>query len=215
MHAMPMLRSLVLASFALAGCKTTEPSKTPPEPAQPVTTVTMAGPRPVGGFSASPTEEPGIYDVPFAVDQITKVKVVTLASEGKEGRELERSSWSFDPATGRLRVDQPIDDEHERVVVLGTRASPPRIRLPEGTKLDTVRVVVGDRLGIEGRDYAIDGGTRVLTMLGPDTTENPLRYYVQATLEPDPAHPGMSPGVSFGNHGDQATIRRVLGITPQ
>ena len=208
------LRPLVLVSIALVGCKSEGPPKPPPAPAQPVTTVTIAGPRTFEGFSATPTAEPGVYDVPFAVEQVTRVEVVALASEGQEGREVERSAWSFDAATGRLRLDAPVDAAREAVVVLGTRARPPRVRLPERTKLDAVRVVVGDRLGVEGRDYELDRATRVLRLLGPDTPEKPLRYYVQATMEPDPERPELSIGVALGNHDNNATVRRLLGIPP-
>lgn len=209
----PTLLPLLLLLAGTSACRASQPRTNAPE-AGPVETVVTVGAR-SSGHNAVPTGEPGVYRIPAALDSLSQVRVVPKDADPANARVLSASEWSFEPATGRLRIGVKVDDERESVVALGARARPPRMTLPEDAKLDTVRVVVGDRLGIEGQDYEIDRATRVLRLLGPDTPESPLRYYARVELEPDPAHPQFTRVVSFGNLGDQETIRRALDGAPR
>ena len=74
-----------------------------------------------------------------------------------------------------------------------------------------MRVVVGDRLGVEVKDYVLDRESGVLKLQGPDAPKTPLSYYVQAMLKPDPAHPGVASSVASGNIGDLEVRHRALG----
>ena len=207
----PTLLLILLA--ATSACRASQPRTNAPE-AGPVETVVTIGAR-GRGQNAVPTAEPGVYRVAAAFDSLSQVRIVPKDGDAAAGRAVPSSQWTFDPPTGRLHVGGPVDDERESVVALGARARPPRFTLPEEADRDTVRVVVGDRLGVEGRDYEIDRATRVLRLLGTDTPESPLRYYAQVSLAPDPAHPELGRVVSFGNHGDLETIRRALEGAPR
>ena len=156
----------------------------------------------------------GAGSVGYKRAQITQVRVIPKNNGGTGGDPLEASDWSFDPSTSSLRIDVPVDGAREMVVALGTRVRPPQVTLPEQVDFESVRVIVGGRLGVEGEagDYTLDRESRLLRLLGPDTPENSLRYYVQASLLTDPAHPNRGLGIAFGNHGDQVTIRRLIGI---
>ena len=195
----------------LVACRSPNGSNEPVAPEKPIaTTVTVGGRN--ESVNAAPTGERGIYRVDVGMDRVAEVRVVPETGGGAESRRVETSHWSFDRSTARLRVDVPVDDSSETVIVLGTRARPPQITLPEGVDFGSVRVVVGDRLGIEGEDYTVDRQSGLLRIRGPDTPENPVRYYVQATLKADPDNPDMAQGIAFGNRGDMATVLRLLGI---
>lgn len=201
-------RLVVLIALAgLGGCHST--TKATPHTEQ-VSTTTMSGSS-VDGVNAQPTGERGTYSLGIAMEDISQVRIVPKESDRSEGRLVDAAHWTLDRSAGLLRVDAPVDDATERVIVLGKRARPPQVALPAGVDFDSVRVVVGDRLGIEGKDYVLDRKTGLLKLLGPDSPEAPLHYYVQAMLEPDPAHPGVESSVAFGNIGDLELIHRALG----
>ncbi len=199
---------VLIAIAGLGGCQSSKPAAPKDEPA--TTTTTMSGTRGVGA-NAQPTGERGVYSIAFGMDAISQVRIVPQAGDAAEGRLVDAAQWSFDRSTGILRVAVPVNDATETVVVLGTRARPPQIKLPQGVVFDSVKVVVGDRLGVEGKDYTLDRKAGLLKLLGPDTPEAPLRYYVQANLTPDPAHPETTSSVAFGNLGDLEVIHRALG----
>lgn len=204
----PLTAAIILS--ALVACQNPNGPKQPMARKEPVATTVTVGGR-SEGMNAVPTGERGIYRISTGMEQVAQVRVVPKTGDGAESRLVEASHWSFDRSTGRLRIDVPVDDSSETVIVLGTRARPPQVTLPEGVDFGSVRVVVGDRLGVEGEDYTVDRKFGLLKLLGPDTSENPLRYYVEATLRPDPAHPDVAQSIAFGNRGDLETIRRLLG----
>jgi hypothetical protein len=208
MHSGSSLLVVLISLAGLAGCQSSKP--TAPKDEHVTTTTTMSGERAFNA-NAQPTDERGVYSLAFGMDAISQVRIVPQAGDKAEGRLVDAAHWSFDPSTGLLRVAVPVDDAAEIVVVVGTRARPPQVKLPAGVDFDSVRVVVGDRLGVEGKDYTLDRKTGLLKLLGPDTAEAPLRYYVQATLKPDPAHPEATSSVAFGNLGDLEVINRALG----
>jgi hypothetical protein len=199
---------VLIAIAGLGGCQSSKPAAPKDEPA--TTTTTMSGKRAFNA-NAQPTDERGVYSLAFGMNEISQVRIVRRAGDKAEGRPVDAAQWSFDHSTGLLRVAVPVDDATEIVVVMGTRAQPPQVKLPAGVDFDSVRVVVGDRLGVEGKDYTLDRKTGLLKLLGPDTPEAPLRYYVQANLMPDPAHPETMSSVAFGNLGDLEVIHRALG----
>jgi hypothetical protein len=207
------LLAAAISLSALAACHSPKEPEKPIEPQEPVTTTVTVG-RASAGINAVPTGERGIYRINTDMEQVTQVRIVSNTGDGAEGRPVEAGHWSFDRSTGRLRVDVPIDDANETVIALGTRARPPQVMLPAGVDLGSVRVIVGDRLGVEGQDYTIDRDPEMAKGFGPDTPENPLHYYIRATIVPDPAHPEMAKGFAIGNRGDLETIRRLLENGP-
>ena len=207
MNSSSSLLALLVALPGLGGCQS-QAKETPHPPV--VTTTTLSASR-VEGINAQPTKESGVYRLGVATEDVAQVRIVPKDGDRAEGRLVDAAKWSLDHSTGLLRVDVPVDDATETVIVLGQRARPPQIKLPEGVVFDSVRVVVGDRLGVEGKDYVLDRKTAFLRFLGTDSPENPLRYYVEATIGPDPAHPEVVTSVAFGNIGDLETIHRALG----
>jgi hypothetical protein len=159
--------------------------------------------------NAAPTGEPGTYRVDVGLEQITEVRISALHGGTLEKRTTDPNDWNYDPATGLLRIDSPVDDSREMVIVLCVPRRPPVVRLNANADLQSVRVVVGDHVGVESQDYVIDSKEKVLRLLGPDTLEAPLQYYVEYRVHSDPAHPEVVQ--SFGNRGDMDTIRRLLG----
>jgi hypothetical protein len=207
MRVAPSRSPAVVLLLLLAACRTAEPPARP----QPATTSTSVVTRTRGqGIDTVAAGETGVYRIRAGMDEVEQVRIVPKENEDDAGGPVEPGHWRFDRSTNLVRIDAPVDATREKVMVEGTRSRPPRFLLPEGTK--SVRVVVGDRLGVEGEDYTIDRETGMMTMLGPDTPENPLRYFVITTLERDAARPEQVMSISFGNHRDQDTIRRVLGI---
>ncbi|MBI5361781.1 MAG: hypothetical protein HZA53_01295 [Planctomycetes bacterium] len=206
-----LLTAAIMLSVLVACQSPKEPKEPTAQREQATTSVTLG--RRSEGVNAVPTGERGLYRINVGMEQIEQVRVVPQKGDGAESRLVEPGHWTFDRSNGRLRVDVQVDDTGETVIVLGTRARPPHIMLPEKVDFGSVRVLVGDRLGAEGQDYTIDRNSGSLKLLGPDTPENPLRYYVQATMVSDPAHPERARVVAFGNL-DQKTIGRLLEIEP-
>jgi hypothetical protein len=161
-------------------------------------------------LNAMPTGERGKYRLNIGLEQVTEVRVSALHGEPSEKRTIDPKHWSYDPATGVIRIDEPVDDSRETVIVLGVPHRPPMVKLDANADLHSVRVVVGDHVGVEGKDYSIDSQEKVLRFLGQDTPEAPLRYYVQYSVRPDPAHPEIVQSFASGNRGDMDTIRRLL-----
>jgi hypothetical protein len=195
---------------ALAACQ--GPKEQPKEP---VGSTTITAATRTEAVNATPTGEHGTYQVFLGLERITQIRIVPTKGDAADGRTLDPGHWSYDQAKGRLRVDTPVDDTRETVVVLGAHRRPPEVRLHEDADPSSVRVIVGDHLGVEGTDYSLDRKAGLLRLLGPDTPESPLRYYIQYSLRFDPAHPELAQGVAFGNRGDMDTIRKLLGTEPR
>jgi hypothetical protein len=202
----PLRSFAVVLLLPLAACVSAPP---PPQP-QPVTkTTTSVVKKSRGSGIGTVAAGAGVYRIRAGMDEVERVRIVPKEDDEAAGRLVEAGRWHFDRSANLVRIDDPVDAAGEKVMVEGTRSRPPQFLLPEGTQ--SVRVVVGDRLGVEGADYTIDRSTGMMKMLGPDTPENPLRYYVETTLARDPAQSNWVTGVSFGNLRDQETIHRVLG----
>ncbi len=82
--------------------------------------------------------------------------------------------------------------------------------LQDGYVPSSVQVILDERLAAAGCDYEVDAETGMLRLLEDfDTSRN---YYITYAMVADPAHPELTTGIAFGNHRDQALVRRLLGI---
>jgi hypothetical protein len=210
MHARTHLSVAVSFLSALGACHSPKE-----EPKEPVRSATVTAAARTEAINAAPTGEHGIYQVFLGMERITQVRIVPTRGDAADGRTLDPGLWTYDQATNRLQLNAPVDDTRETVIVIGAHRRPPEVRLQEGADLSSVRVIVGDHLGVEGTDYSLDRSTSLLRLLGPDTPESRLRYYIHYSLRPDPAHPELGQSVAFGNRGDMETVRRLLGIEPR
>jgi hypothetical protein len=193
----------------IASCHSSSPQ---PEKPMPVTTVAAVARS--EAFNATPTSERGTYRLAFGLERITAVQVSPLHGEDREKRTIDANHWSYDSAKSLLHIDAPVDDSREMVIVLGARHRPPTVKLDPNADVHSIRVVVGDHVGVEGQDYVIDSEEKVLRLLGPDTPEAPLKYFVQYMIRSDPAHPELAQSVAAGNRGDMDTIHKLLGTAP-
>jgi hypothetical protein len=191
----------------VASCRSSSP-----QPEKPVTTVTAVAR--TEAVNATPTGERGTYRVGIGLERITEVQISPLHGEDREKRTIDANHWSYDSAKSLLHIDAPVDDSREMVIVLGARHRPPTVKLDPNADVHSIRVVVGDHVGVEGQDYVIDSEEKVLRLLGPDTPEAPLKYFVQYMIRSDPAHPELAQSVAAGNRGDMDTIHKLLGTAP-
>jgi hypothetical protein len=209
MHVRTHLSVVVFLFSALSGCQSPKE-----QPKKPVETAPVPAHERTGSVNASPTGEHGIYQVFLGMERITQVRIVPTKGDAADGRTLDPGLWSYDQAKGLpQRAGRRYARNRDR-----PRSAPATAggtRLQEGAVLSSVRVIVGDHLGVEGTDYSLDRSAGLLRLLGPDTPESRLRYYIQYSLRPDPEHPELAQGVAFGNRGDMDTVRRLLGIEPR
>jgi len=166
-----------------------------------------AGDRDLDHINASPMEETGVYHVSPVFKKL--VKVVVIKQGGPYGPDHKRTleGWNYKKKTGRLTVNEKVDNEKEMVVVYGRRTMPWALRM-QGAISD-VKILIGKEAAVRGEDYEVDEDAGLVRFLKEEHCKKGVHYYIAYGYRDEP-----SKGGAVGNHPDQALVRKFLGLHP-
>ncbi len=188
--------SIVLA----AGCRAAEPA--PPSG-------DVAGPS--VGVNVRATDRPNVFRSGFVLASVSSVLV--------DGEALTAAEWSFDTESGLLTLEEPATEDE--VTAIGVRAVPWTWTTNGPIEPGTVRMLLSDGPAVAGVDFEVDEDQGVIRMLRAELCTPEQRYFVIFDYLHETPRDGVTSGVyrvtsgSFGNHDDQAAIRRFLGLPPE
>ena len=105
--------------------------------------------------------KPGTYLVNPGFAHIASVQTFQNQIPNPDGpppiiQDIRREHWRYDGATSLLILDQPIDDKQYMMMVQGDFRYPLVFFVAPTTKVDSIRVIVAGKIGIENEDYRFD-----------------------------------------------------------
>ena len=155
----------------------------------------------VDHINARPTGKAGVYFVSPVFERITKV--IVFNRKGPYGPEHTRTllpgeGYSFDRATGYLKLQAAVDDKQKMVTVHGVRVQPWQWRAQTAIEPDSVKLRFRDRDdGVRGVDYEVDAEPSRVRLLKAELAEQ--HYYLSYTLREDKATPNRARYIAIGN----------------
>jgi hypothetical protein len=93
------------------------------------------------------------------------IESVVIVDDGDRSRKIElaRDEWQYDPATTRLTIARDLPFKDYFAHIEGVQSIPRSFVLNGISDVTDLMVVIGDRLAIEGYDYAFDEADSRLT----------------------------------------------------
>lgn len=168
-------------------------------------------------INANPTGKAGVYFVSPVFERLTKV--IVFNRKGPYGPEHTRTlspgeGYSFDLATGYLRIQIAVDDKLKMVTVHGVRVQPWQWRAQTAIEPDSVKLQFRDRDdGVRGVDYEVDAERGRVRLLKADLAEQ--RYYLRYTLREDKSAPDRARYIVIGNWNPGARKADTAAAAPK
>ncbi len=154
----------------------------------------------------------GLYHIMPNFESIQEVRAIEKAQPG-DSRVLKPEDWTFNEKTNQLTVTAPVDDDNEMLIVYGTLRIPWAWRTSKPLETNSVKVILGDRLGERGVDFEVEEAEGLIYFLKEEFCDRSLNHYIAYGYKPEPTQPSnVSIGGAIGNHRDRKTVRRLMGI---
>ena len=153
-------------------------------------------------INATPIEaQSGVYHVSPVFASVAMVKVFPRKGpySPEHTRTLKTGEFTFESASGTLRLGVPVDDKTKMVTIHGVRSSPWAWNTGGPIEKGSVKLDLGDRKGVEGVDFAVDADQGRIRYLEAELGRREQKYMLTYTLREDPARPGQGLHCAIGN----------------
>ncbi len=168
-----------------------------------------------GESEALPLDIPGFFRVAPYVRNIERIEIYDSDHANRAPRIIRQSNqWSYEAATGILKLGVPYDRGRETVLVYGEHIEPLILHADEDMNPSTVKLILGTRYAVPDEDFEVDDKTGTIRILKPEYCDPDIDYILSYELKKDESKTHCIITLSKTSHGDISILKRHAGYPP-